>query len=71
MIFPAMIMISKGIASLISARQIQRDNLIQQETVQNNRTPLQPLPASYGDIRARQTGEIVQPSVTENTTRLL
>jgi len=71
MIFPAVVLISKGFGCLTQARHIRRHNLAGPAPVQHINAAVQSPPASYIDFRARQTGELVAPSVTENTTRLL
>ena len=64
-------MISKEISGLLRARQASRLIPTQQRAaIPYNEIPIQVPPASYGDIRARDTGELVPPSVTENTTKL-
>jgi hypothetical protein len=65
MLFPAIPMISKGISGLIQARQIQTTM-----GMAYGYSPKQVPPASYSNYRARQTGELVPPNVTEHTTRL-
>jgi hypothetical protein len=68
MIFPAIPMVSKGIEALIQNKHAH--NLAaapRQTTLQSQNSSKQ---ADYASIRARQTGELVPPSVTENTTKL-
>jgi zinc-ribbon domain len=73
MLFPAIVLLRRGIRRLVRMRQAQvYSALPQQAGSLSNNTPQQMLPASYSDVRVRPTGELMPPpSVTENTTRLL
>jgi hypothetical protein len=70
-LFPAIVMISKGARVLVEAKRIHKTSHAEQRVPASYEVPLQAPPASYGDTRARKTGELIIPSVTENTTDLL
>jgi len=71
MMFPAISLVSRGVGRLVRMKQAHFFNALPQPAARLNNTPQQIPPASYNDVRARPTGELIQPSVTENTTRLL
>lgn len=72
LMFPAFSLMSKGLRRLNQMKQVQIDNAFPQHTrMLRNNSPQEIKTASYDDVRARQTGEMMPPSVTESTTRLL
>lgn len=72
MMFPAISLVSRGVGRLVRMKQTHLYNAFPQPAgMLNNGTPQQIPSASYSDVRARPTGKLAPPRVTENTTRLL
>lgn len=73
MMFPAISLLSKGARRLMQVQPAHLYNALSQPArIANHDIPRPVQRAGYSDVRARPTGELVEPpSVTENTTRLL
>ena len=73
MMFPAISLVSRGVSRLVRIKQAHLYNALPQQTrMLDDNVPPQMPPATYSNVRARPTGELIAPpSVTENTTRLL
>jgi hypothetical protein len=73
LIFPAISLLSKGMGCSMQMGPAPHYNALPQSPRPLNDTNSQQIPpASYSNVRARPTGQLVPPpSVTENTTRLL
>jgi hypothetical protein len=71
MLFPAISLVSRGVRRLNQIKQAHLYNAPSQPPGTLYSNSQQPIPpASYSEVRVRPTGELIPPSVTENTTRL-
>ena len=71
LLFPGLPMVIKGIRLLTQIKEVSHThNRYEVASISHPTTPIAARP-SRDDMRARPTGELVPPSVTENTTRLL
>ncbi|MFL6215172.1 MAG: hypothetical protein ACJ74J_14905 [Blastocatellia bacterium] len=69
LLFPGVPIVSKGLRLLVQANV---SNCVQNHPATQISSPTTPLQARISsNVRVRPTGELMPPSVTENTTRLL